>query len=61
MGADNLPPSARRRASRHRYSNYRRRHYAWKAATRDLQKARDRLERFEERARRSGVPPGWLR
>ena len=61
MGADSVPPSARRRASRRRYSNYRKRHYAWKAATRKLQKARDRLERFEERARRSDVPPGWLR
>lgn len=61
MDADHLPPSSRRRASRHRYSNYRKRHYAWKTATRKLQKARDRLERFEERARRSDVPPGWLR
>ncbi len=61
MGADNLPLSARRDASRRRYSNYRKRHRAWKAATRDLEKARDRLERFEERARRSDVPPGWLR
>lgn len=61
MDADSLPPSARRRASRRRYANYRKRHYAWKAAVRNLQKARDRLERFEERARRSDVPPGWLR
>jgi hypothetical protein len=61
MGADHLPPSARRSASRHRYSNYRKRHYAWKNAILRLQKARDRLERFEERARRSDVPPGWLR
>jgi hypothetical protein len=61
MGADNMPPSARRRASRRRYANYRERHFAWKAVTRKLQQARDRLERFEERARRSDVPPGWLR
>jgi len=61
MGADSLPPSARRRASRRRYSNYRKRHYAWNAAVRNLEKTRDRLERFEERARRSEVPPGWLR
>jgi hypothetical protein len=61
MGADNMPPSARRRASWRRYANYRERHYAWKAANRRLQQARDRLERFAERARRSDVPPGWLR
>ena len=61
LGADNMPPSSRRRASRRRYANYRDRHNAWQAATNALRQTRDRLERFEERARRADVPPGWLR
>jgi hypothetical protein len=28
---------------------------------RDIESTRERLESYEERARRAGVPPGWLR
>ena len=62
MGADHKPLSASRRGTaRRRYSEYRARYSEWEKTGRDLQRAEARLERFEERARRSGVPPGWLR
>jgi hypothetical protein len=60
-GGDRRPPNRRGRISRSRYANYWAKHEAWLKAGRDLAKARRRLESFEERARRAGVPPGWLR
>lgn len=56
-GADAEPP----RMSSSRYTVSRRRHVAWKRATRELERSERQLEAFEERARRAGVPPGWLR
>ena len=62
QGADHMPLSARRRSISHRrYSEYRARYRVWEKTGKDLERAEARLERFEERARRSGVPPGWLR
>lgn len=62
QGADNLPASARRSNLTYRtYSRYRERYRLWEKTNGDLQRAQARLERFEDRARRAGVPPGWLR
>lgn len=60
-GGDRAPPNRRGRISRSRYAQYRAKHEAWLKAGRDLKHARRRLDTFEERARRAGVPPGWLR
>ncbi len=61
-GDDHMPLSARRNnASRRRYSEYRGRYWQWERASKALAHARAKLDRFEERGRRLGVPPGWLR
>ncbi len=60
-GADNAPSPWRENVSRRNYERYADRHAAWERAKRDVEVARTALERFEERARRAGVPPGWLR
>lgn len=60
-GAENAPDPWRQGMSHRDWSRYQDRHDAWQKAQGDLAAARVALERFEERARRSGVPPGWLR
>jgi hypothetical protein len=60
-GGDRRPPNRRGKISRSRYANYQEKHEAWLKTGRDLSRARRRLDSFEERARRAGVPPGWLR
>jgi hypothetical protein len=62
QGADHMPTSSSRNNVPHRrYSKYRARYREWESVGRKLDAARGKLERFEERARRAGVPPGWLR
>ena len=61
VGADNSPGYQRDNVSDRRYMKYVRRHQAWQDAKRDVVKQREALEEFRESARRSGVPPGWLR
>lgn len=62
QGADHMPlSSGRRNISHRRYANYKSRYREWERVGRKLDAAKASLERFEERARRSGVPPGWLR
>ena len=61
QGADHAPNPWNDRISERRYHRYRDRHLAWERATREVEQARAALERFEELARTSGVPPGWLR
>jgi len=60
-GGDRVPPNRRGRISRQRYARYQAEHEAWLQTGRKLTSARRRLDRFEERARKAGVPPGWLR
>ena len=57
------PPAPRRysNASSRQWHRYMSRWRARQRAERELESARKRLESFEERARRAGVPPGWLR
>ncbi len=57
------PPAPRNfsNASRRQWQRYMGRWKARQRAERELETARKSLARFEERARRAGVPPGWLR
>ncbi len=57
------PPAPRHvsNASSRRWHRYRSRWRERQRAESDLRSARGSLDRFEERARRAGVPPGWLR
>jgi hypothetical protein len=61
LGADTAPGPRRAAVSRRNQARYEDRHAAWQQTGRDLEAARLQLERFEEKARRAGVPPGWLR
>jgi len=57
------PPAPRRvsNASSRRWHRYMSRWRERQRSKRALETARRGLARFEERARRAGVPPGWLR
>lgn len=61
QGADHPPGPRRENVSRRNFDRYQGRYEAWQRTRSQLDGARSALERFEERARRAGVPPGWLR